>query len=122
MSSTGVLFTLSNAFDNLEFLGLSYVKKNRQTLPQLIFLIEIMNFLFDKVEDCFYSINDSKHIYYNGLDDGRLRDNAKENNYDFARLQITNSIYDKDCQSDLPLEIVPDWGSSISLFCVCHGG
>ena len=120
LSSTGVLFTLSNAFDNLEFLGLSYVKKNRQTLPHLIFLIEIMNFLFDKVEDCFYSINDHRHIYYTGLDDGRLFGLAKESNFDFARLQIKNSSFDRDCQSDLPLEIVPDWGSSISLFCVCQ--
>jgi len=31
-----------------------------------------MNFLFDKVEDCFYSIQDEKHVYHNGLDDNRL--------------------------------------------------
>ena len=120
VSSTGVLFTLSNAFDNLEFLGLSYIKKNRQALPHLIFLIEIMNFLFDKVEDCFYAINDQKHIYHNGLDDTRLMNFAKESDFDFARLQINNCAFDRDSNPDLPLEIVPDWGSSICLFCVCQ--
>jgi hypothetical protein len=120
LSSTGVLFTLSNAFDNLEFLGLSYVRKNRNSLPHLIFLIEIMNFLFDKVEDCFYSISDEKHVYHNGLNDSMIMDDAKKNDFDLARLQIKSSAFDKDCNPDLPLEIVPDWGSSISLFCVCQ--
>ena len=51
VSKDGLLFTVSNAFDNMEFLGLSYIKKNRELLPSLVFLVEIMNFLFDKVED-----------------------------------------------------------------------
>jgi len=120
VSSQGVLFTLSNAFDNLDFLGLSYIKENRRTLPNLIFLFEIMNFVFDRVEDCFYSINDSRHVYYNGLDDNRIMGIARENDFDFQQMLIKSSVFDRDCNPDLPLEIVPDWGSSICLFCVCQ--
>ncbi|MDL2308889.1 hypothetical protein LJC68_10055 [Bacteroidales bacterium OttesenSCG-928-B11] len=120
VSSDGLLFTVSNAFDNIEHLGLSYIKKSRQTLPPIIFLCEIMNYLLDKVEDCFYSIIDAKHVYHNGLDDKNILEYAKNTNFDIDRLQIKNSLFDRDCNADLPIEIVPDWGSSISLFCVCQ--
>ncbi len=120
VSKDGLLFTCSNAFDNIEFLGLSYVKKNRELLPSLVFLVEIMNFLFDKVEDCFYSISDDRHVYHNGLDDQRLMLLAKESNFDLDKLAIKSSAFDRDCNPDLPLEVVADWGSAISLFCVCQ--
>lgn len=120
VSSTGLLFTVSNAFDNIEHLGLSYIRKSRQTLPSLIFLCEIMNYLLDKVEDCFYSLNDDRHIYHNGLDDKGILELARNTNFDMEQLQVKNSLFDRDCNADLPIEIVPDWGSSISLFCVCQ--
>ena len=120
VSSTGLLFTVSNAFDNIEHVGLSYIKKSRQTLPTIIFLCEIMNYLLDKVEDCFYALSDDKHVYHNGLDDKALLEFARNTNFDMEKLQIKNSLYDRDCNADLPIEIVPDWGSSISLFCVCQ--
>jgi len=120
LAQDGLLFTISNAFDNIDFLGLSYVKKNRELLPSLVFLVEIMNFLFDKVEDCFYAINDDRHIYHNGLDDKRLLTIAKETDFDLSKLTTKSSTFDSDCNPDLPIEVVADWGSSISLFSVCQ--
>jgi len=120
VSKDGILFTLSNAFDNLDFVGLSYIKENKKKLPLLIFLVEIMNFLFDKVEDCFYAINDERQIYYSGLDEELLKNLAKDTDFDLEQLSSQNSIQDRDCNTAIPLEIVPDWGSAISLFCVCQ--
>ena len=64
LSKEGLLFTCSNAFDNLKNLGLSYIRREFQKQPYLTFLIEVMNYMFDKVENCFYSINDEKQVYY----------------------------------------------------------
>ena len=118
VSKEGVLFTLSNAFDNIKQLGLSYLKENRKKMPSLIFLCEMMNFLFDKVEDCFYSINESKQLYYSGFDDKKILETAVESNYNLEILSKQFSAYDKDCNPALPLEIVFDWGSSISVMSV----
>jgi hypothetical protein len=118
ISKDGVLFTLSNAFDNIKQLGLSYLKENRKKMPSLIFLCEMMNFLFDKVEDCFYSINETKQLYYTGFNDKKILATAVESNYNLEILSKQSSAYDKDCNPALPLEIVFDWGSSISVMSV----
>ncbi|MDD4847604.1 MAG: hypothetical protein PHR53_02420 [Bacteroidales bacterium] len=118
VSKDDLLFTCSNAFDNLDHVGLSYIRNQRTKLPSLIFLIEIMNYMFDKVEDCFYAINEEKQIYYNALDEAGILQSAKKSDFDMELLSYQNSLYDKDCNPALPIEIVPDWGSSISLFCV----
>jgi hypothetical protein len=118
VSKDGILFTLANAFDNIKQLGFSYIKRNRKNLPSLIFMVEIMNYIFDKVEDCFYSINEEKQLYYIGLNDEKIWDIAQDSNFDFDLLSKQSSEYDKDCNSSLPLELVFDWGSSISLMSV----
>jgi hypothetical protein len=118
VSKNGVLFTLANAFDNLQSIGLSYLKENKKKVPSLIFMVEMMNFLFDKVEDCFYAINEEKQLYYPSLDESKLLETAVSSNYNFEILSKKTSVYDKDCNPSLPLEIVPDWGSSICLFSV----
>lgn len=120
VSQDGVLFTIANAFDNIRMLGLSYIKNSREKLPFLIFMIEIMNYYFEKVEDCFYSINEQKQIYYDHYDNDGLRQFAKDINFDIDELSKKSSVFDRDCNTSLPLEIVPDWGSTINLFCVCQ--
>ncbi len=119
VSRDGLLFTCSNAFDNLENLGFSYVRREYAKQPYLTFLIEVMNYLFDRVEDCFYSINEEKQIYYNYAQSKMIMDMARENNFNYNPEDILqSSVYDKDCNPSLPLWIVPDWGSAISLFSV----
>ena len=120
VSKDNVLFTLANAFDNIEMLGMSYMRDNRRKLPNLIFLTEIMNYLFDKVEDCFYAINEQKQVYYNDTDEASLLQRAADDDFALAATSDPTSLYDRDCNPTLPLEIVPDWGSAISLFCVCQ--
>ena len=118
VSKEGVLFTLSNAFDNLEMLGFDYLLKNQRLLPLLIFMTEIMNMYYAKVEDCFYSIQEHKHVYYTGYDSDRVRGAALQVGYDIQDGMFDSSVYDRDCDTNAPLELGFDWGSSICVMTV----
>jgi len=122
VSKTGTLFTLANAFDNIDNIGISYIIREYEKQNLLTFMIEIMNIFLDTVEDCYYHINESKHVYFNATNDGFIRDLAENTNWDFSRLEVQDSRFDKDCNPNIPLEITPDWGSSISLFTVGQEG
>ncbi len=113
VSKDGVLFTLSNAFDNLEMLTFDYLLKNQKQLPSLIFMTEIMNLFYDKVEDCFYSIQERKHVYYNHYDNDQLRGVMSQPGFDLSEEEFRSSVYDKDCDASSPLELSFDWGSKI---------
>lgn len=62
------LFVLSNAFDNIDNLGLSYIKSQRDTLPPLLFQIEILNEYINITSNAYYKL-DSRHLVYNCYDD-----------------------------------------------------
>lgn len=119
VSKDGLLFTCSNGFDNIENLGLSYIRREFEKQPYLTFLIEVMNYLFDKVENCFYSINESKQVYFGYEDSATIRNSLEESGWDYnSKNAARTSVIDLDCNPSVPLEIVPDWGSAISLFSV----
>jgi hypothetical protein len=120
VSKDGLLFTLSNAFDNLDNVGLEYIKREYQKLTNLIFMIEIMNWIPDKVEDCYYNIDPDKHVYYESFDNGFIRDLAEDSDWDFTRLGRPDSRFDSDCDTNQPLEMVIDWGSNISFMLICQ--
>ena len=120
VSKDNILFTVGNAFDNIKEVGISYFRNAKRMQPYLVFMIEFMNFLFDKVVDCFYSIDTNRHVYYNGLDDSYIIDLAKDSNYNIDKLSHQTSKFDKDCNAALPLEVVFDWGTNISVMCVCQ--
>jgi hypothetical protein len=118
VSKDGLLFTLSNAFDNIENVGFSYIIREYEKQTLLTFLIEIMNMIMDKVEDCYYHIEDQKHVYYNATNDNYIKDLAENTNYDFNKLSTPDSRFDLDCDAQSPLEISFDWGVQISLMLV----
>lgn len=118
VSKDGILFTLANAFDNIENLGMSYIAREYKKQTLLTFLIEIMNWIIDKVEDCYYYIDNQKHVYYDASNDSFIRDYAENTNWDFNKLEKHDSRMDLDCDASKALEIVPDWGSSICLFSI----
>jgi hypothetical protein len=122
VSKDGLLFTLANAFDNLENVGMSYIIREFDKQVLLTFLIEIMNMIPDKVEDCYYSIDDKRHVYYNDSNDNFVRDYAENTSFDFNKLSQPDSRFDQDCDPSLPLEIVPDWGAKICLFSIAQPG
>lgn len=118
VSKEGVLFTLSNAFDNLNLLGIDYILQNRRRLPHLVFMIEIMNLYYDKVDDGFYSLQENRHVYYNFYDTDRLLNQAQRTGFHLLDQAAQSSLIDRDCDPTAPLEIAFDWGSSISLMVV----
>jgi hypothetical protein len=117
-SKSGLLFTLANAFDNIENLGFSYIMREYEKQSILTFLVEILNWIVDKVEDCYYHIDPQKHVYYDASNDDFITSFAKDSNYDAKVLDAPDCRFDLDCDPSKPLEIAPDWGSSINLFSI----
>lgn len=122
VSKDGVLFTLANAFDNIENLGLAYIIREYDKQTLLTFMIEILNWIIDRVENNYYSIQTSRHVYYNALNEPFIKTYAEHTNYDFDKLSRIDSRFDLDCNPKKPLEIVPDWGAKIALFSVAQEG
>lgn len=121
LSDDGTLFYVANAFDNLANIGLKYIKDQRDALTKLEFLIEILNLYVERVEDCFYNLDEQRHVYYTGYDVKAMEEAGLTSH---AELGFTGKIesarFDRDYDPDRPLEIAPDWGSQISLFVVCQ--
>ncbi len=120
VSKDGILFTLANAFDNVQNLGMSYIVREYDKQNLLTFMIEILNWVIDKVEDCYYHLDSQVHIYYDAYNDSFIRDVAENSNWDLGELENHNCRYDLDCDPNRPLEIVPDWGAKIALFSVAQ--
>jgi len=118
VSKNGVLFTLANAFDNLSNLGFSYIMREYEKQSMLTFMIEILNWIIDKVEDCYYHIDPQKHIYYDAYNDDFIRGVAEDSNWDVDKLETPDCRFDLDCDPSKSLELSPDWGSKINLFSV----
>lgn len=83
----------------------------------MTFMVEIMNLYLDKVDDCYYSIDD-RHIYYNATNDDYIRGVANNDNFDWKKLSNLDSRADQDCDPRQPLELSIDWGSKIAVFSV----
>jgi hypothetical protein len=118
VSKGGVLFILANAFDNIDNLGFSYIVREYDKQTLLTFMVEILNWVVDKVEDCYYHIDSKIHVYYGAINDSFIRDYAENTNWDFRKLGSPDCRFDKDCNPNAPLELTPDWGSKIALFSV----
>lgn len=116
ISKDGVLFTLANAFDNIENVGLSYIKEQQRTMPPLTFMIEIMNMVIDKVEDAYYQYDNEKHFYYSSYNYTFI----DSLDYNFSKLGSPDSRFDSDCDSYSPLMVVADLGANISLLLACQ--
>lgn len=120
VSKQGILFTLANAFDNIQNLGLSYILREYTKQPLLTFMIEILNWIIDRIEDCYYPLDSQKHIYYDAYNDDFIRGVAENTDWSADKLSTPDSRFDLDCDPNRPLEIVPDWGAKINLFSVAQ--
>lgn len=117
-SKQGLLFTLANAFDNLQNLGFSYIMREYEKQSILTFMVEILNWIIDKVEDCYYHIDPAIHVYYDATNDDFITAFAKDSDYDAKLLAANDCRFDLDCDPSKMLEVTPDWGSSINLFTI----
>ena len=114
------LFTLANAFDNLDNVGLNYIRREYQKQLTMQFNIEILNMIIDTVDDCYYNLDSDKHIYYQSYNDDFIRGIAEDSKFDFDRLGSIDCRNDSDCNLNNPLELVIDWGSHASFLIVCQ--
>ena len=80
VSKEGVLFTLANAFDNIQNLGLSYIIREYDKQSLLTFMVEILNYIINQVEDCYYHLDSATHIYYDTYNDDYIRGIAEDSN------------------------------------------
>jgi hypothetical protein len=101
-ASRRFLFTLANAFDNIDNVGMSYIVREYEMRNLLTILIEIMNLMLDTVEDCYYHINEAKHVYFNATNDSFIRDLAENTNFNFQKLASHDSRFDADCSPNAP--------------------
>ena len=113
ISKDGTLFILASIFDNLANVGLSYIINQYRVMDKLSFMIEILNYVIDKIDHCYYNL-DERHRYYNATNDSFIRDFAENTNFAWKQLADTDSRMDADCNPNRPIEVCFDWGSSAS--------
>lgn len=118
VSRDSTLFILGSVFDNIENLGMSYIVNQYKVMDKLSFMVEILNYVLDKVDHCYYKLED-RHLYYNAYNDSYVRDFAENADYDWESLRsVHDSRMDLDCDPTQPLEISVDWGSAASFLSV----
>ena len=113
VSQDNTLFILASIFDNIANVGMSYIINQYKVMDKLTFMIEILNYIVDKIDHCYYNFDD-RHRYYNATNDTYIRDFAENTSFDWQQLAATDSRMDADCNPNEPLEICCDWGSSAS--------
>ena len=114
VSKDGVLFMLSNSFDNISNLGFDYIINQFKSMDLMSFMIEMLNYYVERVSNCYYSI-DERHVYYDADNSDFIRGTADNNDFDWDKLSKRDCRFDADCNMMKPLEICADWGSKISL-------
>lgn len=114
VSKEGVLFILGSIFDNIANVGMSYITNMYRLMDKLSFMIEILNFYIEKIDGCYYSL-DERHVYYNATNDSFIRDFAEDNDFNWQKLgNNDDSRRDLDCDPNRPIELTCDWGSAAS--------
>lgn len=110
----GTLFSLANCFDNIQNLGMSYIKDQFKKSSPLTFYIEMMNMVLDKVEDAYYQLDNDMHIYYDSYDYNYI----DSLDYNFSKLSSRDSRFDSDVDKTQPLYIDFDFNSRITVMLV----
>ena len=121
VSKDGILFLLGSIFDNIGNVGMNYVISQYNVMDKFSFMVEILNYIVDKIDHCYYNITD-RHRYYHATNDSYIRDFAENVYFNWKRLAEEDSRMDMDCNPNKPLEITPDWGSSACFLEVAQCG
>lgn len=108
---TGFLYTEADVFDNIQNVGWDYIKQLRRTLTEFSFLVEVLNWFPDAIEDGFYAALDRKyHGYTNKFDLSFLSDQELNS----EPLKKPDCRMDGDLVGGQPLRISCDWGAKIN--------
>lgn len=119
VSRDGTLFMLGSIFDNIGNVGLQYILSQYKVMEKFSFMVEILNYIVDKVDDCYYHLNE-KNRYYGATNDSFIRDFAENTDFNWKELAAPDCRQDADCMPSRPLEIVTDFGSSACFLSVAQ--
>ena len=108
-SKEGVLFTVSNVFDNIRNIGMEYIKDMRRHMSQLSFRIEILNERITAIDHCFYKVVEDVHLY--DAPNYSYIDNLE---FNFEKLSHPDSRMDSDVDPSRPLDMGVDFGAVIN--------
>lgn len=56
VSRDGTLFILGSIFDNIANVGMNYILNQYKVMDKLSFMIEILNYMVDKIDSCYYQL------------------------------------------------------------------
>lgn len=99
-----------NVFDNIDVLGLQFVKDMERDLPKLIFQTAILNKKIRKIANGFYSALNEKLHYYSSYNNSHL----EKLDYNLKKIAVDNSLKDGDIVDSLPLCIANDYNAAIN--------
>jgi hypothetical protein len=111
-----VFYDEATVFENVQVLGIDYIKQLRKSMTELKFRVEVLNERIAKVEDGFYpNLDENVHAYTN-FDNDYLMGLG----YDGKKILSLTSRMDKDCDTHRALEGSVDWGARINCLVVCQ--
>jgi hypothetical protein len=106
-----LFYSEADVFDNLYNLGIKYIEKQYESLNILNFLVEILNWYPDKVEDGFYPSFDREHHGYKAVNNNEFINSLEQSD---SALINPDSRMDADCLPTHQLRIAVDWGAKIN--------
>ena len=110
LRSIAVYYSECSTFENVDVLGLSYLRQMKRELPPLVFQTSIMSRRIERLNDGFYpNFNEKIHTY--------IANNNKpliENKYNFKQDQDYGCLIDSDVDLKSPLAGAFDYNSNIN--------
>ena len=107
----GRIYTEADVFDNIQNLGIKYIEQQYQDLTTLMFLVEILNWYPDKIDDGFYPELSRERHGYKAANNNDYLSSLEEGDAAFSN---PDSRMDADCVPTQPLRIAVDWGAKIN--------
>jgi len=109
------LYKEFDVIENIELLGVDYIKEQKRNLPPVIFQTSIMNKRIRKLTDGFYPNLDPDIHYYDAFNNSYI-DNLRtdKGTLDLKKISEDNCLSDGDIDPDVPLAIALDYNANIN--------
>ena len=116
-NKAGELYMEADVFDNIENVGWKYIKQQRRDMLDFFFMVEMLNWMADVIENGFYaSLSRTDHGYSSRFNNTFI--GAQE--YGSEALKNPDCRMDEDLIPGQPLRLSADWGSKINSLTVCQ--
>ena len=113
----GLLYMEADVFDNIENVGWKYIKQQRRDMLDFLFLVEMLNWMPDAIENGFYAaLSRIDHGYSSRFNNTFI--GAQE--FGSEALKNPDCRMDEDLIPGQPLRISADWGSKINSLTTCQ--